>query len=639
MFTFLVALLRKQVFSYCNGSRFHNYFYSIAGEGPRAHTRVALLTHIGKQTLAPFVSWCSVVAVTLPVTFKPGIPAANITAVHNKEKHLCNIPGVISGSRYCPILAHIQWLHCVLAFVVIYCSPQIQRYCAVHVHSCSVEHFSSLPSVFLLCREFFFFAEHFLLCRAFLCSAEHYSYLPCTFLLCRVLFRSTGHFSALLCTFLFCRVFFCSAVWLKCSVEKQKCSAEKTFGLQRRNMLRIEEKCSGKKTRRLDSHLIQRQRHDDYQPAYRPCHSTETALMKVHSDIMDALDNGCMVVLLMIDLSAPFDTLDYHTLLSRFSHSFGISGAALDWVKSYLTDRTQCVAVNSSSSEDAVLQFGVPQGSVLGLRKYCMYTKPGGSIVRRHGLNHHIFADDTQASPGLHGGIGWGTTVWRTTRTRLNISSSTKQRHLRPLDFSLRLSNGTFIPAYHVRNLGVVQDACLSMEKQVTAITRSCYHQIHLIGKVRRYLTTSTCKALVQSLVISRLDYANVLLYGLPQHLMSRLQRLQKKKKKKYSCKKNTAARLITCTPRRDHISPAMMSLHWLPTEYRPRYKILLHVCRALHDLSPPYIEDMVRRYKPLRPLRSSGQGLLVTPKTRTQYGRRSFRAAAPEPWNSLLWI
>ncbi len=82
--------------------------------------------------------------------------------------------------------------------------------------------------------------------------------------------------------------------------------------------------------RRLDSHLIQHQLHDDYQSAYRPCHSTETALMKVHSDIMDALDNGCMVVLLMIDLSAAFDTLDHHTLLSRFSHSFGIRGAALE---------------------------------------------------------------------------------------------------------------------------------------------------------------------------------------------------------------------------------------------------------------------------------------------------------------------
>ncbi len=273
-----------------------------------------------------------------------------------------------------------------------------------------------------------------------------------------------------------------------------------------------------------------------------------------------------------------------------------------------------------------------------------MYTKPVGSIVRKHGLNHHIFADDTQGYLIIKSNTNWieverqvqdcmgDIGCWMRDNFLKNnedkfeyIIFHQTQRHLRPLDFSLRLSNTTFIPADHVRNLGVVQDACLSMEKQVTAITRSCYHQIHLIGKVRRYLTTSACKALVQSLVISRLDYANVLLYGLPQRLTSRLQRLQ-----------NTAARLITYTPRRDHISPALMSLHWLPTEYRPRYKILLHVYRALHDLSPPYIEDMVRRYQPLRPLRSSGQGLLVTPKTRTQYGRRSFRAAAPELWNSL---
>lgn len=200
-----------------------------------------------------------------------------------------------------------------------------------------------------------------------------------------------------------------------------------------------------------------------------------------------------------------------------------------------------------------------------------------------------------------------------------------KQRPLQPLDFSLALSSSVYAPAPYVRNLGVVQDACLTMERQVTTIARSCYHQIHAIGKIRRYITSDACKILVQSLVTSRLDYANVLLYGLPKCLMDRLQRLQ-----------NSAARLITRTSRREHITPVLIALHWLPAEYRPKFKILLHVYRALNGLSPPYIAEMVQRYEPARPLRSSSKSLLEVPRTRTSYGRRSFRSAAAVLWNEL---
>ena len=395
---------------------------------------------------------------------------------------------------------------------------------------------------------------------------------------------------------------------------------------------------------RLDTHLVHNNLHDEFQSAYRACHSTETALLKVHSDIAEALDRGSMVALIMIDLSAAFDTLDHQTLLARFENTFGITGNSLAWVSSYLTDRSQRVVVDSSSSKDAVLQFGVPQGSVLGPRKYCMYTRPVGDIVRKHSMNHHSYADDTQGYLVIESTANWTNISTRLSacmsdiggwmsRNSLKLNEDKfefiifhqKQRPLPPLDFSLTLSNSTFLPATYVRNLGAVQDASLTMERHVTNITRSCYHQIHLIGKVRRYITVDACRALVQSLVTTRLDYANVLLHGVPQYLTKRLQRLQ-----------NTAARLITRTSRRDHISPVLKSLHWLPVEFRPKYKILLHTYRALHELSPPYIQEMVKRYQPARTLRSTGQCLLVVPKTRTSYGKRSFRYAAADLWNAL---
>ena len=154
--------------------------------------------------------------------------------------------------------------------------------------------------------------------------------------------------------------------------------------------------------KQLEVHLCENSLHDVYQSAYRPHHSTETVLLRVQTDILDALDRGSLVVLIMIDLWAAFDTLDHDILLSQFDHSFGVRGDALQWLRSYLTGRMQCVAIDQSQSSESHLSYGVPQGSVLGPKLYCMYTRPVGEIARRHNMRHLSYADDTQCLSGLH---------------------------------------------------------------------------------------------------------------------------------------------------------------------------------------------------------------------------------------------
>ena len=164
------------------------------------------------------------------------------------------------------------------------------------------------------------------------------------------------------------------------------------------------------------------------------------------------------------------------------------------------------------------------------------------------------------------------------------------------------------------------------MERQVNAITKACYYQLRKLGKIRRFLTTDTCRTLVNATITSRLDYANSLLYGIPDYLMDRLQKVQ-----------NSVARFIQKTNRRDHITPVLIHLHWLPVEYRVRYKIILVTYKAIHGTAPQYISDLINKYQPSRNLRSSTQSLLVIPKTRTStYGKRSFRTAAATLWNSI---
>ena len=129
---------------------------------------------------------------------------------------------------------------------------------------------------------------------------------------------------------------------------------------------------------------------------YRDKHSTETALIKVQNDILSALDAGSSAILLMLDLSAAFDTIDHDILLARLCDGYGITGNALDRFRCYLISRIQRVVIEDSVSGDQELDLGVPQGSVLGPRIYCMYTKPVSDIIQRHGLSHHSYADDTQ---------------------------------------------------------------------------------------------------------------------------------------------------------------------------------------------------------------------------------------------------
>ena len=109
------------------------------------------------------------------------------------------------------------------------------------------------------------------------------------------------------------------------------------------------------------------------QSAYKKLHSTETALLRVHDDILRTVDRGCTVVLLLLDLFAAFDTVDRGLLLHRLNTRFGIKGKVLAWFKSYLIDRSQFVSINGSNSSHSDLMFRVRQGSVLGPILYLLY--------------------------------------------------------------------------------------------------------------------------------------------------------------------------------------------------------------------------------------------------------------------------
>ena len=120
-------------------------------------------------------------------------------------------------------------------------------------------------------------------------------------------------------------------------------------------------------------HLVRSELYLTLQSAYRAGHSTETALLKVHNDILLNMDNQRVTLLVLLDLSSAFDTVDHEVLRRRLEITFGIADTALQWFRSYLAGRSQRVLLNGSFSEDFSLPHGVPQGSCLGPLLFTIY--------------------------------------------------------------------------------------------------------------------------------------------------------------------------------------------------------------------------------------------------------------------------
>ena len=149
-------------------------------------------------------------------------------------------------------------------------------------------------------------------------------------------------------------------------------------------------------TCQLTQHISENSLLELMQSTYRSGHSTEKALLKVETDLLCAIDHQEVVCLILFYLSSAFDTVDHCLLLQRFEVCFGIKEIALEWIRSYLTGRTQEVSVGKLISSQVALSFGVPQGSVLGLILFTLYTCPLGSICTKHDINYHMYADDQQ---------------------------------------------------------------------------------------------------------------------------------------------------------------------------------------------------------------------------------------------------
>ena len=386
------------------------------------------------------------------------------------------------------------------------------------------------------------------------------------------------------------------------------------------------------------------------QSAYRQFHSTETALLRVKSDLLMAMDNQKITLLLLLDLSSAFDTIDHSCLSKTLKTCFGIDGVVLKWIESYLADRYQKIKINEVISDVFPVPFGVPQGSRLGPLLFTLYTATLITNVQKNfpEISCHCYADDTQlyvsfrpdaqeqSISNLEACVdyirGWmlqNRLMLNDSKTELMIIGTPKQTSKLNLN-GITVGNSVIKPSVNARNLGVQLDTHLNMEYHITNTCKSAYHMIYNLRRIRKFLDKDSTKTIVHACITSKLDYCNGLLYGIPDSQIGRLQRVQ-----------NTCARLICGCSKFSRITPLLRDLHWLPVRQRISFKILLIVYKALLGQTPTYISELLK-FKPNKHthnLRSSLDTLLLqipSYKTKITLGDRAFACAAPKLWNNL---
>ncbi len=193
-------------------------------------------------------------------------------------------------------------------------------------------------------------------------------------------------------------------------------------------------------------------------------------------------------------------------------------------------------------------------------------------------------------------------------------------------NFTIQLGTSTITPSKTTRNHGVMIDDQLTFSDHIAKTARSCRYALFNIKKIRPFLSEHASQLLVQTLVLSRLDYFNALLAGLPDSSIKPLQLIQK-----------AAARLLFNEPKRMHVTPLFINLHWLPIPARIKFKALMFAYKTTTGSAPLYLNSLLQTYVPSRSLRSAREHRFIVPSQRgTKSLSQTFKLNVPSWWNVL---
>jgi len=281
----------------------------------------------------------------------------------------------------------------------------------------------------------------------------------------------------------------------------------------------------------------------------------------------------------------------------------------VEWYRSYLSDRSQTVVAGSATHGPLSIHCGVPQGSVIGSSGFIAYTEELGEIISKFSISFHLYADDTAclSHMPLADITSYRVSVerclvevrnwFRSQRLQLNADKTEliwfgtrcNIGKIHSVNMTLTFGEVTIRPVTRVKYLGVLLDTELGMRCQVNCVAAACFFQLRRLRQLRNVIDPQALQRVVSALVLSRLDYCNAVLAGLPASTLAPLQRVQ-----------NAAARLVVGLGPRDRVTPALKTLYWLPVFQRIQYKLCVLAHAAFYKYGPVYLTELLVRVSEL---------------------------------------
>ena len=390
--------------------------------------------------------------------------------------------------------------------------------------------------------------------------------------------------------------------------------------------------------KRLEDHLTRNNLHASHQFAYKKGHSPEMLHLKMINKLLKQGERNLASVLLFLDLSAAFNTVDHKNLLRILRYDYGIVGNALKWFESFLIGRSFKIKIGDSYSTELQLIYGVAQGSVLGPRLFNLYCSSLHSCVQQTKFDVEGFADDHQLVKHFYPDFQHqvlSTDIQECMKTIMTWMNShflrinpdkTKIIVIAP-PFLRRqvIVGGTFLGNECIRfvetakNLGVVYDQQLNFDAQVTKVAKSCFQMIRNLYSIRHFINSTQLKQLVCSKILSKIDYCNILYFGINESSLRKLQHVQ-----------NCAARLIIKKENPMSLDNFFYRQHWLKVKERIHYKVLLIVHKCITLQAPPIVGSLLNFGNSIRTMKLEEQ------RVYTRFGTRSFEHIGPKLWNLL---
>ena len=387
---------------------------------------------------------------------------------------------------------------------------------------------------------------------------------------------------------------------------------------------------------------------DPYQSAYRKYSSTATALLKITEDIMESIDDADVTLLILLDFSKAFDTVNHRLLIEKL-RIMGFDNNACKWVHSYLTERYQRVRIKNDLSDWAAIGSGVPQGSILGPLLFSILVSDMRNCIWNG--SYHMYADDTQlyisTSPNrindtieiANVNLDNISKYCAKNALKLNekkcmwmlIGSRPAIRKIENVEFSPIIINNTVVKRVkYAKNLGVTFDEVLSWRKHVNLCISKAMGLFLQLARYKRFLTCDSKKILCESFVLSQFNYCDAVYINLDISLQYKIQRIQ-----------NLCLRYIFDIKKRHHCNydALRLKIQWLDMKNRRIFHSLTLMFKILNGLAPEYLRDTVTMVSELHERNTranTNKNIWICKNVKSKIRRSSFAFYAAKSFNEI---